>query len=110
MLSTTSAIYGQGMGEKVALITDGRFSFGAGKEWQQVRHRRDQGHHRSSGSGRRVDSQGGVNPRRTDYNAGAIWKYAQLMGPAHLRAATLPGTAAETHATQISDVRIRLLQ
>src|SRR5450432_3109629 len=26
MLSTTSAIYGQGMGEKVALITDGRFS------------------------------------------------------------------------------------
>lgn len=28
MLSTTSAIYGQGMGEKVALITDGRFSGG----------------------------------------------------------------------------------
>ena len=26
MLSTTAAIYGQGMGEKVALITDGRFS------------------------------------------------------------------------------------
>ena len=26
MLSTTGAIYGQGMGEKVALITDGRFS------------------------------------------------------------------------------------
>ncbi len=26
MLSTTSAIYGQGMGDKVALITDGRFS------------------------------------------------------------------------------------
>ena len=26
MLSPTSAIYGQGMGEKVALITDGRFS------------------------------------------------------------------------------------
>src|SRR5690606_40169094 len=28
MLSTTSAIYGQGLGEKVALITDGRFSGG----------------------------------------------------------------------------------
>ena len=28
MLSTTSAIYGQGMGEEVALITDGRFSGG----------------------------------------------------------------------------------
>src|ERR1700727_2850451 len=26
MLSTTAALYGQGMGEKVALITDGRFS------------------------------------------------------------------------------------
>ncbi len=26
MLSTTAAIYGQGLGEKVALITDGRFS------------------------------------------------------------------------------------
>ena len=26
MLSATSAIYGQGMGEQVALITDGRFS------------------------------------------------------------------------------------
>ena len=25
MLATTSAIYGQGMGDKVALITDGRF-------------------------------------------------------------------------------------
>ncbi len=28
MLSTTAAIYGQGMGEEVALITDGRFSGG----------------------------------------------------------------------------------
>src|SRR5690606_18139273 len=28
MLSTTAALYGQGMGEKVALITDGRFSGG----------------------------------------------------------------------------------
>ncbi len=26
MLSTTAALYGQGAGEKVALITDGRFS------------------------------------------------------------------------------------
>ena len=28
MLSTTGAIYGQGLGEEVALITDGRFSGG----------------------------------------------------------------------------------
>ena len=36
-------------------------------------------------------------PRTTDYNAGAIWKYAQLVGPAHLGAVTHPGGAAETH-------------
>ena len=28
MLATTAALYGQGVGEKVALITDGRFSGG----------------------------------------------------------------------------------
>ena len=36
-------------------------------------------------------------PRKTDYNAGAIWKYAQLVGPAHLGALTHPGAEAETH-------------
>ena len=36
-------------------------------------------------------------PRRTDYNSGAIWKYAQLVGPAHLGAVTHPGAEAETH-------------
>ncbi len=36
-------------------------------------------------------------PRRTDYNAGAIWKYAQLVGPAYLGAVTHPGTEAESH-------------
>ena len=37
-------------------------------------------------------------PRTTDYNSGAIWKYAQLVGPAHLGAVTNPGGAAETHS------------
>jgi dihydroxy-acid dehydratase len=36
-------------------------------------------------------------PRGTDYNSGAIWKYAQTVGPAHLGAVTNPGGAAETH-------------
>ncbi len=35
--------------------------------------------------------------RRTDYQSGAIWKYAQLVGPAHLGAVTHAGAAAETH-------------
>ena len=37
-------------------------------------------------------------PRKTDYNSSAIWKYAQLVGPAHLGAVTHPGAEAETHA------------
>jgi dihydroxy-acid dehydratase len=36
-------------------------------------------------------------PRGTDYNSGAIWRYAQNVGPAHLGALTHPGGAAETH-------------
>ena len=36
-------------------------------------------------------------PRKTDYNSGAIWKYAQLVGPAHLGAVTHPGGEAESH-------------
>ncbi|MGD0108831.1 MAG: dihydroxy-acid dehydratase [Rhodopila sp.] len=118
MLSTTSAIYGQGMGEKVALITDGRFS-GATRGFC-IGH---VGPEAAVGgplalvkNGDRIviDADKGTidlvvpdaelaarraawEPRRTDYNAGAIWKYAQLVGPAHLGAVTHPGTAAETH-------------
>jgi dihydroxy-acid dehydratase len=118
MLSTTGAIYGQGMGEKVALITDGRFSgatrgfcighvgpeAAAGGPLALVR----------NGDRIVIDAEkGSIDlmvpeaevaarkaawvPRRTDYNAGAIWKFAQLVGPAHLGAVTHPGTAAETH-------------
>jgi len=36
-------------------------------------------------------------PRRTDYQSGAIWKFAQAVGPAWLGAVTHPGGAAETH-------------
>ena len=36
-------------------------------------------------------------PRTTNYNSGAIWKFAQLVGPAYLGATTHPGAAAETH-------------
>jgi dihydroxy-acid dehydratase len=118
MLSTTSAIYGQGMGEKVALITDGRFSgatrgfcighvgpeAAVGGPLALVK----------NGDKIVIDAAKGTidlavpeaelrarkaawTPRPTDYNAGAIWKYAQLVGPAHLGAVTHPGTVAETH-------------
>ncbi len=118
MLSTTAAIYGQGMGDKVALITDGRFSgatrgFCIGHVGPEaavggpIALLRD-------GDRITIDAAAGTidvalsdeefaarrlewKPRGTDYNAGALWKYAQLVGPAHLGAVTHPGGAAETH-------------
>ena len=36
-------------------------------------------------------------PRKTDYQSGALWRYAQNVGPAHLGALTHPGGGAETH-------------
>ena len=118
MLSTTGAIYGQGLGEKVALITDGRFS--GGTRGFCVGH---VGPEAAEGgpiallrNGDRItlDADAGTievalseaelaerrsawTPRKTDYNSGAIWKFAQLVGPAHLGAVTHPGAAAETH-------------
>ncbi len=118
MLSTTAAIYGQGMGEHVALITDGRFS-GATRGFC-VGH---VGPEAAVGgpialvkNGDKIIIDAAIGtielvvpeaelaarkaawtPRKTDYNAGAIWKYAQLVGPAHLGATTHPGGEAETH-------------
>jgi dihydroxy-acid dehydratase len=117
MLSTTAAIYGQGMGETVALITDGRFSGGTrgfcvghvGPEAAlggPIALLRD-------GDRITLDAVAGTievaldeaelaarrnawRPRETAYQSGAIWKFAQLVGPAHLGAVTHPGGAAET--------------
>jgi len=36
-------------------------------------------------------------PRKTKYNSGSIWKYAQTVGPAHEGAVTQPGAHSETH-------------
>ena len=36
-------------------------------------------------------------PRKTNYESGAIWKFAQQVGPAHEGAVTHPGAATETH-------------
>ena len=118
MLSTTSAIYGQGMGDKVALITDGRFS-GATRGFC-IGH---VGPEAAVGgpiallrNGDRIiiDAEAGTidvaltedeltqrraawSPRKTQYTSGALWKYAQTVGPASHGAVTLPGAAAESH-------------
>ena len=118
MLSTTAAISGQGMGDKVALITDGRFS--GGTRGLCVGH---VGPEAAVGGPIALLKDGdkiiidGVNgilavdlsddelakrkaswkPRKTDYNSGTIWKYAETVGPACKGAVTHPGAAEETH-------------
>ncbi len=118
MLSTTAAIYGQGMGEKVALITDGRFS--GGTRGFCIGH---VGPEAALGGPIALIQDGDIItmdaedarlihvdvseaqlaerrlkwlPRTTDYQSGALWKYAQIVGPAEKGAVTHPGGAAET--------------
>ena len=118
MLSTTAALYGQGMGEKVALITDGRFS-GATRGFC-IGHVGPEAAlggpiaFIEDGDEIMIDAETGVidlnvaseilenrrkswKPRGTDYQSGAIWRYAQNVGPAYQGAVTHPGGAAETH-------------
>jgi dihydroxy-acid dehydratase len=120
MLSTTAAIYGQGV-ENIALITDGRFSgatrglcvghvgpeAAAGGPIALVK----------DGDIISIDAEAGTidlevdpielehrahllsqeEPRQTGYATGALWKFAQGVGPAYLGAVTHPGAAAERH-------------
>ena len=118
MLATTAALYGQGMGEKVALITDGRFSgatrgFCIGHVGPEAA---DGGPIAlvEDGDIISIDAEAGTieldvaeevlaarraqwQPRRNDYQSGALWRYAQNVGPAWRGAVTHPGAAAETH-------------
>ena len=118
MLSTTGAIYGQGKGEKVALITDGRFSgatrgFCIGHVGPEAAVGGPIGL-LQDGDQITIDAEAGTidvdlsddelvkrkaawTPRGTDYNTGAIWKYAQTVGSAEKGAITHPGGKAETH-------------
>jgi dihydroxy-acid dehydratase len=118
MLSTTAALYGLGMGEKVALITDGRFS-GATRGFciGHVGPEAAQGGPIAlveNGDRITIDAEAGTieldvdatvldqrrqawRPRTHDYQSGALWRYAQNVGPAHLGALTHPGAKVETH-------------
>ena len=118
MLSTTAALYGQGMGEQVALITDGRFS-GATRGFciGHVGPEAAEGGPIAfieDGDMIAIDAEAGTIeleveaavldarranwvPRATNYQSGAIWKFAQTVGPARLGAVTHPGAKAETH-------------
>ena len=116
MLSTTAALYGQGMGDKLALITDGRFSgatrgFCVGHVGPEaaiggpIALLRD-------GDIIELDAENGTlnvklsddelakrreawTPRDNEHGSGYLWKYAQQVGPAVTGAITHPGAKAE---------------
>ncbi len=116
MLSTTGAIYGQGLGEEVALITDGRFS--GGTHGFSIGH---VGPEAAVGGpiGLLIDGdeieidtvKGTLNvklsdeemklrktkwkPKLTEYTSGTLWKYSQSVGPAFEGAVTHPGASKE---------------
>jgi dihydroxy-acid dehydratase len=116
MLSTTGAIYGQGLGEEVALITDGRFSGGT--------HGFSIGHVGpeaavggpigllKDGDLIKIDTEKGIlnveltekemklrkekwKPKVVEYTTGTLWKYSQSVGPAFEGAVTHPGASKE---------------
>ena len=118
MLATTGAIYGQGMGERVALITDGRFS--GGTRGFCIGHVGPEAAACGpialiqDGDLITIDANKGSlevaltpdelakrkaawQPKAHDFNSGTLWKYAQQVGPAYQGAVTHPGAKAETH-------------
>ncbi len=119
MLATTAALSGQGMGKKVALITDGRFS-GATRGFC-VGHVGPESYHGGpiallkNGDVITINAIEGslsvalsddelaerkanwAGPKETIYASGALWKYAQLVGETYKGAVTHPGGAAEKH-------------
>ncbi|HEX3953358.1 MAG TPA: dihydroxy-acid dehydratase [Stellaceae bacterium] len=118
MLSTTAALYGQGVGDKVALITDGRFSgatrgFCIGhvgpeaavggpisllKDGDMITIDADKGTiDVALTDAELAERRKSWQPRRTDYQSGTLWKYAQTVGDAEKGAVTHPGGKAETH-------------
>ena len=118
MLATTAALYGQGVGEEVALITDGRFSGGTrgfcighvGPEAAKggpIAFVKD-------GDLISIDADKGTlevditdeefekrklewEPRITNYQSGALWKYSEEVSDAEKGAVTHPGAKLETH-------------
>ena len=116
MLSTTSALYGQDLGEDVALITDGRFSGGTrgfciGHVGPEAY---DCGPIALVEDGDEIEKDADKNllnlnvdektlaERKTkwvnkepEFTSGTLWKYMNCVGPAHLGAVTHPGAKIE---------------
>ena len=116
MLAVTSQIYGQGMGDEVALITDGRFSgatrgFCIGhvgpeaavggpiallQDGDQITIDAESGEINVALDDAELEARRKAwTPRENDYRSGVLWKYAATVGPAYKGAVTHPGGAAE---------------
>lgn len=116
MLSTTAALYGQGMGAKVALITDGRFSgatrgfcvghvgpeaavggpIGLIRDGDIIEIDADKGSLNVKLSADELSKRMAQwKPRESEYGSGYLWKYTQQVGPAVNGAVTHPGGAGE---------------
>ena len=116
MLSTTAALYGQGMGAKVALITDGRFSgatrgfcvghvgpeaavggpIGVIRDGEIIEIDADKGSLNVKLSADELSKRRAQwKPRESEYGSGYLWKYTQQVGPAVNGAVTHPGGAGE---------------
>ncbi len=118
MLATTAAIYGQGMGDKVALITDGRFSgatrgFCVGhvspeaavcgpialiEDGDEIILDAEKGDITLNVSKEIMDvRKKSWKEKKTDFNSGTLWKYSKTVGSAVNGAVTHPGGEEETH-------------
>ncbi|MBY4894148.1 dihydroxy-acid dehydratase [Rhodobacteraceae bacterium N5(2021)] len=119
MLATTAALSGQGMGKKVALITDGRFSgatrgfcvghvgpeaavggpIGLLENGDMITINAITGELSVALTDEELEARRAnwKGPRETIYASGALWKYAQLVGDARYGAVTHPGAAKEKH-------------
>ena len=118
MLATTAALYGQGVGDKVALITDGRFSgatrgfcighvgpeaavggpIGLLQDGDMITINANTGEISVDLTDDELAARkANWMPRETNYNSGTIWKYAQTVGSAETGATTHPGAKKETH-------------
>ncbi|MCY4053323.1 MAG: dihydroxy-acid dehydratase [Hyphomicrobiales bacterium] len=116
MLATTSLIYGLGLGEKVALITDGRFSgatrgFCVGHVGPEaaaggpIAYLRDGDIIEIDAEKGTIDMflddaeierrKAGIAAPAPAFTSGCLWKYAQTVGAARYGAVTHPGGARE---------------
>ena len=116
MLATTAAIYGQGMGDKVALITDGRFSgatrgFCVGhispeaavqgpisliEDADEIILDAEKGIIELLVSESQLKKRSKkIREKENDFGSGALWKFSQSVGSARFGAVTHPGAKKE---------------